>query len=79
LVHLRLRANQLNVDDLRPFTGQNLPMAGSLDAQVQVDGPLHALEGSGWVELDKGTVYGEPVNRIRAQGTIANQIIKLTS
>ncbi|MFY9854345.1 MAG: translocation/assembly module TamB domain-containing protein [Terracidiphilus sp.] len=79
LVHLRLRANQLNMEDLRPFTGPSLPVAGSLGAQVQVDGPLHALEGSGWVELDKGSVYGEPVNRIRAQGTIANQNIKLTS
>jgi translocation and assembly module TamB len=79
MVHLRLRANQLNMDDLRPFTGPNLPVAGSLGAQVQVDGPLHALEGSGWVELDKGSVYGEPINRIRAQGTIANQTIKLTS
>jgi translocation and assembly module TamB len=67
------------MDDLRPFTGPNLPVAGSLGAQVQVDGPLHALEGSGWVELDKGSVYGEPINRIRAQGTIANQTIKLTS
>ncbi|MGA3010581.1 MAG: translocation/assembly module TamB domain-containing protein [Terracidiphilus sp.] len=79
LVHLRLRANQLNMEDLRPFTGPNLRVAGSLEAQVQVDGPLHALVGSGWLELDKGNVYGEPVNRIRAQGTIANQTIKLTS
>jgi len=79
LVHLRLRANQLNMEDLRPFTGPDLPVAGSLQAQLQVDGPLHTLQGSGWVELDKGSVFGEPVNRIRAQGTIANQTVKLTS
>jgi translocation and assembly module TamB len=79
LVHLRLRANQLNMQDLRPFTGPNLPVTGSLGAQVQVDGPLHALVGSGWLELDNGNVYGEPVSRIRAQGTIANQAIRLTS
>ena len=79
LLHLRLRANQLDFADLRPFTGPDLPVAGSLQAQIQVDGPLRALEGSGWVELEKGSVYGEPVNRIRAQGTIANQIIKLAS
>ncbi len=79
LVHLRLRANQLNMEDLRPFTGPSLPVMGSLEAQIQVDGPLHALVGSGWLELDKGSVYGEPVNRIRAQGTIADQKIKLTS
>jgi translocation and assembly module TamB len=79
MVHLRLRANQLNMEDLRPFTGPNLPVTGSLGAQVQVDGPLHALVGSGWLELDKGNLYGEPVNRIRAEGTIANQNIKLAS
>jgi translocation and assembly module TamB len=79
LVHLRLRANQLNMEDLRPFTGPDLPVAGSLQAQLQLDGPLRALQGSGWVELDKGSVYGEPVNRLRAQGAIAYQTIKLTS
>ena len=45
-----------------------------LDAQFQAYGPLHSLDGSGWFELDSGSVYGEPVTRIRAQGTIANQI-----
>ncbi len=79
LLHLRLRAGQVGMDDLRPFTGQNLPVTGSLGAQLQFDGPIHALAGSGWIELDKGSVYGEPVDRIRAQGNIVNQIINLTS
>jgi translocation and assembly module TamB len=79
VLHLRLRAGQVALEDLRPFTGENLPVAGSLDAQLQADGPIHSLAGSGWVELDKGSVYGEPVARIRAQGNIANQIINLTS
>ena len=79
VLHLRLRAGAVGMDDIEPFTGQNLPVAGSLDAQLQLDGPIRALGGSGWVELDKGTVYGEPVARIRAQGNIAGQTIKLTS
>ena len=79
VLHLRLRAGQVGLDDLRPFTGPNLPVAGALDAQLQADGPLHALAGSGWVELNKGSIYGEPVDRIRAQGTVANQTINLTS
>jgi hypothetical protein len=61
VLHLRLSAGKVGLDDLRPFTGPNLPVAGSLDAQLQVDGPIHALGGSGWVEMDKGSVYGEPV------------------
>jgi len=79
LLHLRLRASQVSLDDLRPFPGPKFPLAGPLNAQLQLDGPLRATSGSGWVELDKGSVYGEPVERIRAQGSIANRVLKLTS
>jgi translocation and assembly module TamB len=79
VLHLRLHAGQVGMDGLRPIIGENMPVAGSLDAQLQAVGPISALAGSGWVELDKGSVYGEPVARIRAQGNIANQIITLTS
>jgi translocation and assembly module TamB len=78
-LHLHLRAAKVGLDDLLPLTGQNLPLTGSLDAQLQVDGPIHALGGSGWVELDGGSVYGEPVARIRAQGAMANQVVRLAS
>jgi translocation and assembly module TamB len=78
-LHLRLHAAQVAIDDLRPLFAQNLPVAGSLDAQLQLDGSLHALDGSGWIEMDKGTVFGEPVARIRAQGSVANQLVRLTS
>jgi translocation and assembly module TamB len=76
---LRLRASKVGLDDLLPLTGQNLPLTGALDAQLQLDGPVHALGGSGWAELDGGSFYGEPVARIRAQGTMANQVVRLTS
>ncbi|MGA3370993.1 MAG: translocation/assembly module TamB domain-containing protein [Terracidiphilus sp.] len=79
MLHLRLRASQLGMDDLRQFSGQELPVAGALNVQFQLDGPIRALEGGGWVEMDKGSVFGEPVARIRAQGKIANQTIQLTS
>jgi translocation and assembly module TamB len=79
VLHLHLRAGQIGLDDLSPVLGENLPVAGFLDAQIQADGPIHALAGFGWVELNHGSVYGEPITRIRAQGNIANQTIKLTS
>ena len=78
-LHLRLRASKVGLDDLLPLTGQNLPLTGALDAQLQADGPVHALSGSGWVELDGGSVYGEPTARIRAQGTMANRVVRLAS
>jgi len=79
VVRLRVRASKVSMDDLVPITGQNLPVTGLLNAQIQADGPVHALSGTGWVELDGGSVFGEPVARIRAQGLVANQTIKLTS
>ncbi|MGD0546789.1 MAG: translocation/assembly module TamB domain-containing protein, partial [Terracidiphilus sp.] len=79
VLRLRLRADKFDLNDLRPFLGQKLPVEGSLDAQLQVDGPIHALSGSGWVEMDKGSVFSEPVERVRAQGTIADQTLNLTS
>jgi translocation and assembly module TamB len=78
-LHLRLRASKVGLDDLLPLTGQKLPLTGALDAQLQLDGPVDALGGSGWVELNGGSVYGEPVARIRAQGTMANQVVRLAS
>jgi translocation and assembly module TamB len=79
LLHVRFRASKVGLDELQPLIGQQLPLTGTLDAQLDADGPIHALGGSGWVELDGGSVYGEPVARLRAQGTIANQVVKLTS
>jgi translocation and assembly module TamB len=79
VLHLRLRADEVGVSDVQPFLGQNLPVTGTLNAQIQADGAIRSLGGAGWVELDKGSVYDEPVSRIRAQGNIVGQTIKLTS
>ena len=78
-LHAHLRANGVDLGDLLPLLGQNLPLTGTLDAQLQANGPLHALDGSGWAELNGATVDGEPVTRLRAQGTIANELIKVSS
>ena len=77
-LRMHLRATKLGMDDLLPFTGQ-LPLTGTMDAQLDLSGPLHAVGGSGWVELDGASVYGQPVARIRAQGSMANQVLKLAS
>jgi translocation and assembly module TamB len=79
VLHLRLDAGKVGVDDVRPFLSQKLPLTGTLDAQIQADGPIHSLVGSGWFQLDGGSIYGEPVSRVRAQGTIANAVINLSA
>ncbi len=79
VLRLRLRASKVGLDEILPLTGKNLPLTGLLNAQFDASGPMRALAGSGWVELDGASVFGEPVSRIRAQGQIFNQTVKLTS
>jgi translocation and assembly module TamB len=78
-LHMKLQTAHLDVADVQPLLGENLPVSGFLNAQVQADGPLHALNGSGWAELVDGVVYGEPVKRLHAQGTSNGQLLHLTS
>jgi len=79
VLRVRLHAQRIGVADLMPLTGLNLPVSGTLDAQLEGSGALRALAGSGWVELDNGAILDEPVARVRAQGSMANQVIKLVS
>ncbi|MGA7859315.1 MAG: translocation/assembly module TamB domain-containing protein, partial [Terracidiphilus sp.] len=79
LLRLHLSAAKVGLDELLPLLGTSLPVTGQLNAQIDANGPIHALDGSGWVELDGGTVYGEPVSRIRAQGKISGQVVQLAS
>jgi translocation and assembly module TamB len=78
-LNLHLDAANVGTTDLQPFLTTKVPVTGTLDAQLQMDGPVRALGGSGWVQLSSGTFYGEPVSRIRAQGTMANDVISLAS
>jgi translocation and assembly module TamB len=79
VLHGHLHARAVNVAQLLPFTGQALPVTGIVSAQLDADGPVRTLSGSGWVELDGASVYAEPISRIRAQGRFSGQTIKLTS
>jgi translocation and assembly module TamB len=79
LLRVRVRASKVGVGDLLPLTGLDLPISGSLNAQFDTDGPLHELGGTGWAELNDGVVYGEAVSHLRAQGSLASRVLKLTS
>jgi translocation and assembly module TamB len=79
VLRLRIRAAKVDLDDLLTLAGRNLPLTSTLDAELQVNGPVRAFGASGWVQLDNGSVYGEPVTRIRAQGTMENNLLKLAS
>jgi translocation and assembly module TamB len=79
LLHAHLLASKVEIGDLQPIIGRSLPVSGALDSQIQIDGPVRALGGTGWVELNGGKLWGEPVTRIRAQGTMTGDVVKLAS
>jgi translocation and assembly module TamB len=76
---MRLHATHVSPDQLIPLTGRELPLTGAIETQLTLDGPIRALSGSGWVELTHGTAFGEPVERMRAQGTLASQTVTIGS
>jgi translocation and assembly module TamB len=78
-LHLHLGASKVSVADLQPFIAQSLPLGGTLNARIDAAGPIRALGGSGSIELDGGSVYGEPVARLRAQGTVSDSVVHLAS
>ncbi|MGO9436043.1 MAG: translocation/assembly module TamB domain-containing protein [Terracidiphilus sp.] len=78
-LHLHLTAAEVGMGEILPFFGESLPLSGQLSAQIEADGPIHALDGTGWIELNKGVVYGEPFSRIRAQGKVVGREIQLAS
>ena len=77
VLHLNAQAASLTIDDVQPFVADKLPVTGTLDAQIQAEGPVGDLGGTGWVQLDNGTVYSEPISRFRAQGSLNGKVLKL--
>jgi translocation and assembly module TamB len=78
-LHLHLRAAHVPMDDLLPLLNQSIPVSGTLDTEFHADGKVHALDGSGSADLTAGAVYGEPVSRLHAQGSLSNNILHLAS
>jgi translocation and assembly module TamB len=79
LVHANVSASAVNADDLQPLFTAKRPLTGLVSAQMAVDGPADTMSGDGWVQLDNGTLYDQPLTRARAQGRIAGEVIQLAS
>jgi translocation and assembly module TamB len=83
VLHARFDATNLDIADLQPFFvaagDSSLPLTGALNARIEAEGPLHALAASGSVEMERGSLYGEPVSGLRVEGGLAGQVLKLKS
>lgn len=78
-IHANLQATNLPVEELQPLVAAKLPVSGTFDAQLAVDGSLRQPGGSGWIQFHVGSIYGEPFNRARVQGSFSNRVLKLQS
>jgi translocation and assembly module TamB len=78
-LRLHLRAANVTADQLAPFTGRVLPLTGPISIQIALSGPIRSLAGSGSAEVDGGAVSGQPVQRIRAQASLVNRTVTLSS
>ncbi|HEX3894206.1 MAG TPA: translocation/assembly module TamB domain-containing protein [Terracidiphilus sp.] len=78
-LHATVNASDVDTNELAPFFGGSLPFTGALSGQITADGPIHALDGAGSLTLEHGTLYGEPVAHLRAQGRIVGRAVQLSS
>ena len=74
-----MRAAKVDLKDVFLLLGIQEPVTGTLQADFETDGPLGTPGASGWLELDDAEAYGEALSKVRAQGTVANQVVNLSS
>jgi len=82
VLHAHVAASNLDVADVQPFLvdgPRSLPITGTFNAQIEATGPLRDLAASGSLQMDRGTVCGEPVARVRMEGAFANHVLKVSS
>ncbi|HZP03688.1 MAG TPA: translocation/assembly module TamB domain-containing protein [Terracidiphilus sp.] len=79
VMHVHAEAANVDMDDVQPFLAANLPIAGTLNTQLQAEGSIRSPAGSGWIELTGGKLYGEPVARMRVEGSLADHVVKVSS
>jgi translocation and assembly module TamB len=79
VVHARVDAAKIGFDQVQPFLQNKLPVTGFIDAQFRADGALRTVNGSGSIELTNGSIYGEAISRLRAQGSLAAQVLTLAT
>lgn len=78
-IGLKVTAQQFPLTDLLPLAGVDAPITGQLNAQVELRGALSNLTGAGSIDVEKATVFDEPIERLHAAGAITGSQIKINS
>jgi translocation and assembly module TamB len=61
-----LRVQNANISDVQSAMGLGYPVTGTLSADLRTTGTLQNLRGSGSLQANKLTLYGEPFRTFRA-------------
>ena len=64
-IELRLRASQMNIADITRLVGQEIPVTGTLNADIAVHGTELSPIGNGNVALTGVTAYDEPIQALK--------------
>lgn len=64
-IQLQLRASQMNIADLTRFVGQQIPIAGTLNADAAFHGTELNPIGTGNVSLTGVTAYEQPIQSVK--------------
>ena len=65
-IQLQLNATQIDLSDLAKISGKQVPVTGTLAANVSMRGSLLNPIGNGTVTLTKAAAYGEPITSAKA-------------
>jgi translocation and assembly module TamB len=79
VLHAHARATKVSLADMLPIIVLDIPATGTLDAQIEADGPLSSPGGSGWAQLTDAVVYDEPISHARAQGSYEHNVLHVSS
>jgi translocation and assembly module TamB len=76
---VKATAQNFPLDQLLPIAGVTAPIKGSLSAQIALQGQIASLTGSGSIDIDKATGYGESLDHLHAAGSVAGRQIKIAT
>jgi translocation and assembly module TamB len=75
----KVQATKIGIEDLQPFFPDQLPATGTIDAALEVHGPLGNVSGSGNADLVNGSLYDQPMSRLHVQGELESTLLKFTA
>ena len=79
VLSLKATAEQFPIGELLPVMGVSASLGGKLGAKIDMEGPIDNPTGTGAVDVDQATLYGESIEHVHMAVEASGQLIKITS